>query len=277
MNRPSCSATPERATPLWSKVIPIAMLGMIFVPYGLLVLLSFGSGWSFPTIMPNRIDFAPWKQLFASRSDAVQAIATSISLSLTVATISTTAGLWLGRTLRRTHRTFWRFCLYFPFVMSPVVVGICLYDLLLRFNLTGTFAGVALVQALFATSFAAIFFSAMWNPRTDRLEGLVKNLGGGFVATWRHAVLPQSIGLIAVCFLQTGLFSWLDYGLISVIGGTRITGITMILFSYLREANTNLAALSSLVLLIPPMTGIFLLMLGNSWSSSLRQKGKVSA
>ena len=61
--------------------------------------------------------------------------------------------------------------------------------------------------------------------------------------------------MIIVCFVQAALFSWLDYGLVSVIGGGRVRTMTVMLFGFLREANVNQAAQSAIVLLLPTVAG----------------------
>ena len=235
----------------WRVGAPLACL--VLGPYAILVLLSLGSGWTFPRMAPDRLDFLPWRNLLADQHGLGQAIGTSLSLSLAVATLSTAGGLLAGRALRRTARGPWRFAAYLPFAISPVIAGVGLYDLLVRLQLAGTPSGVILVQAVFGIAFASVYFSELWTTRTDRLEALVRNLGGSVWQVWRHAILPPSAGLIAVCFLQAALFSWLDYGLVLVVGGGQVETLTMRVFAYIREASVNQAAAASLVLVAPAL------------------------
>ena len=108
---------------------------------------------------------------------------------------------------------------------------------------------------LFALSFASVFFSELWSLRAERLEQLVRNLGGSHWDVWRHAVLPQIWGLILICFVQSALYSWLDYGIVSIVGGGSVSSVTTRLFGYIREASVNQAAQSSLILLAPALLG----------------------
>ncbi|QDV20585.1 Binding-protein-dependent transport system inner membrane component [Gimesia panareensis] len=232
------------------------MLLLIGMPYALLILMSLGSGWTFPHLVPDQLDLLPWRRFLSTREGMLTAVLTSVSMSLIVGTASTLGGLIIGRTVHFSKHGIWRFLVYLPFVISPIVIAICLYDLLIRLNLAGTFTGVILVQTLFALAFAAIFFSEMWDPRIDRLELLVNNFGGNRWQVWQHAILPQISGLILICFIQTALFAWLDYGLVSVVGGGHVASVTTRLFSYIREANVNQAAQSSLVLLGPALAGV---------------------
>ena len=70
------------------------------IPYGLLLLLSFGSGWTFPNLSPDRMDFAPWKSIIADRDGLLTATLTSVGISLIVAVLATIMGLLIGRSLR---------------------------------------------------------------------------------------------------------------------------------------------------------------------------------
>jgi len=238
-------------------VLKALLVVSVLFPYGLLISLSLGSGWTFPSLLPDRLDLAPWKHFVSDRDDLRVAVATSAAMSVTVATLATCSGLLIGRFVRRSGFGLWRFAIYLPFVTSPVVAGVCLYDLLVRLQLVSTVPGVVLAQTVFATAFASVFFSELWSPRVDRLEHLVSNLGGGYWQIWRHAVIPQMSGLIVICLLQTALFSWLDYGLASVLGGGHVSTVTTKLFSYIREASINQAAQSGLILLTPALTGFF--------------------
>jgi putative spermidine/putrescine transport system permease protein len=246
----------------------VLLAALLMAPYALLVLLSLGSGWSFPHLLPDRLDLAPWRHVLSDRDGMLAAIATSAGMSLAVGALSTAAGLLIARSIARLPSPVWRFLIYLPFVTSPVVVGVCLYDLLVRLRLSGSMAGVVLTQLIFATAFASIFFSELWSDRAERLEGLVQNLGGGRWAVWRHAVYPQMAGLIVICFLQAALYSWLDYGLVSVVGGGHVPTVTTKVFAYIREASVNQAALSGLILLTPALGSFYLA----GWISTWRRK-----
>jgi len=233
------------------RVVRLAIIS----PYVLLVLISLGQVWSFPVLKPDRIDLSPWLRFLADRDRLTEALATSLGMSLIVGIVGTFCGLWVGRAVRHSAGQLPRFAVYLPFVLSPVIVGISLYELMVRLNLASTFLGTVLVQLMFATSLTGVYFSEFWSPKVDRLEQLVKSLGGGRWAVMRHALWPSLSRVIVVCFIQAALFSWLDYGLVSVVGGGRVRTVTVSLFGFLREANVNQAAQAALVLLLPTVAG----------------------
>jgi ABC-type Fe3+ transport system permease subunit len=61
--------------------------------------------------------------------------------------------------------------------------------------------------------------------------------------------------------VQTGLFSWLDYGLVSMIGGGHVSTLTLRLFALIREASIHQAALASLLLTLPSLLAVAFLFL----------------
>jgi putative spermidine/putrescine transport system permease protein len=235
-----------------SRLVTISIVGTLLF----LLVLSLGSGWTFPRLLPDRIDAGPWRQGLADRGGLMRSVVTSICLSLTTAVVSTGIGFLLARCLRHASSLVMLYLLYVPFVISPVIAGICLYDLAIRLHLAGTFSGVLLTQCLFATSFATICFRSTFGNRIEKLENLVRTLGGGRLTVWRHAVWPQMRGMVGVCLIQTAMYSWLDYGLVSVIGGGRIVPLTLRLFAYIREASTNQAAMASILLMLPAIAGL---------------------
>lgn len=239
-----------------SLFVSIACI-FLAVGYLLLPILSIGTGWTYPNLWPDNIDFAPWARFIRSRDGLLHAMFNSALLACCVATVSTVMGFYSGINLRKSRSSFWTFLTYTPFVLSPVVIGVCLLDFTIRLQLAGTSAGVFFSQLIFAYSFATIFFCETWDDRIEARVNLVRTLGGNRLATVRHAILPKLWPLLVVAWMQTALFSWLDYGLASVIGGGIVPTMTLRVFSYLREASVNQAAQSALVLMTPAVLAAF--------------------
>ncbi len=244
----------------------IGLACVVVVPFGILLMLSVGSGWTFPHVVPDRIDGSPWRWLSGDRDRLFSSLVTSVMLSTAVGTLATAFGLVIARFVRRSNSSILRFAVYLPLVVSPVIAATSLYDLLIRLQLAGTLPGVLFAQLSFATSFGAVFFLEVWSDRTDRLELLVRSLGGRTRDVWKHVVIPEVRGLIPICFVQCAMFSWLDYGLVSILGGGRVVTLTMRLFGYIREASVNYAAMAAFVLVSPILMGVIVLSMTHMWS-----------
>lgn len=236
----------------WAGPVAAIALALFAVPYLLLLWLSLGSGWSYPNLGPDRLDLRPWKALVSDGGGLLRGVLTAGMLSPCVATLSTSIGMLVGRHVR-SHHGLWMFIAYLPFACSPVIIATCLLDLFIRIGLASSLIGVFVIQSVFASAFAVILFSELWNPEIGRLEQLVQTLGGSRWDVWRHAVWPRLWKLTLVCWLQTLLFSWLDYSLVSTIGGGIVPALTLVVVAYIREASVNQAAQAAIVLIIPPV------------------------
>lgn len=238
-------------------VIAVGMAFVLMAPYGLLLLLSLGTGWSFPNLVPNRLDAGPWRRWALERDGLVASLMISLTLGLAVGIASTALGFFIARSFRGRPTGIWRFLAYLPFVVSPVVLGATLHRPLAWAGLAGTIAGVAAAQLTVATAMTAVYFSESWDRRAERLELLAASLGGGTLSVWRYVVWPGSRGLLLVACAQAALFSWMDYGFAAIVGGGQVPTLTVRLFATLREANVNHAALAALTLVVPAASGAF--------------------
>lgn len=249
------------------KLAVTIVLVIFLLNLSLLLMLSLGTGWTYPRLLPDRVDATPWLNFFQGRSAALRGCLSSLMMSLMVATISTALGLWTGIGLKRARSRAWLFIAYLPFVLSPVTIGLCLLDMSVRIGIASTYVGVLFVQCIFAYGFATIFFCETWDYAMEKRVQLVSGLGGSQWDIWRHAILPRLWPFIAVAWTQTALISWLDYGLVSIIGGGVVPSLTLTLFAYLREASVNQAAQSAIVLLTPCLIffGLASLLLRSKW------------
>jgi len=227
----------------------------MLAPQLFLLLLSLGTGWSYPGLLPDRLDGGPWR-LLSAFSGLWRAAMTGAALSLAAAILSTLFGLLISRTLRRSTgrtRRFSEALLLLPFVVSPIVAGVCLFDLVARIGLAGSFTGVLCGHVFFGTAAATVILSGAWSDQAARQELLVRSLGGGTLAVCRHAIWPHAQGPLLVCLVQTALLSWMDYGIVLQLGGGQVQTLTLRLSSLIRESSINQAALAALLLLLPSL------------------------
>src|SRR5262249_62243642 len=77
--------------------------------------------------------------------------------------------------------------------------------------------------------------------------------GGGTAPLSRRALLPLSRGALLLCFFQTFLISWFQYGLTILIGGGAVETLPMKVYDYVNEGNPAYAALAGCLLVVPPV------------------------
>jgi putative spermidine/putrescine transport system permease protein len=70
--------------------------------------------------------------------------------------------------------------------------------------------------------------------------------------------VPVSKPVLLLCFFQTFLISWFEYGLTSVIGLGQVRTLTIALYQYIGEANQYVAALAGCLVCLPPLLLLWL-------------------
>lgn len=231
------------------------VLAVSFIfPVVYLLLLSVAGSWIFPHILPETITFERWLALITGSNDLFGSLMLSLVIAFTVALLSTFGGFFSSKQIAyHPKRSLWMRLSYFPFVLSPIIYAALLYFYFIRSGLSGNILGVILGQLLIAYPYSVILFSGFWGKRIQNMEQLVQTLGGNRWQAYRRLLLPMAQGLLLVCFFQTFLISWFEYGLTTLIGVGKVQTLTLKVFQYINEANFYNAALSSSLLVLPPI------------------------
>ena len=239
-----------KAKSFWAKIVAVTFC----FPVVYLLLLSVASHWIFPHVVPQSLTLNRWYSLLTGTNGLFGSLILSLIIALSVATVSTFLGFYTSKHIAyHRSRTLWLRLSYFPFVLSPVIYSAVLYYYFIRLGLSGNIVGVILGQLLIAYPYAVILFSGFWNERLRNIEQLVQTLGGNRWQTYKRVLLPMAQGLLLVCFFQTFLISWFEYGLTIIIGVGKVQTLTLKVFQYINAANFYNAALSSSLLVIPPI------------------------
>ncbi|MBC8152197.1 MAG: hypothetical protein H7Z72_04740, partial [Bacteroidetes bacterium] len=67
-----------------------------------------------------------------------------------------------------------------------------------------------------------------------------------------RVLLPLARPLLTTCLFQTFLIGWFDFGLTNFLSVGKVRTLTVQVFTYVREANSRLAAVASLLLILLP-------------------------
>jgi putative spermidine/putrescine transport system permease protein len=232
----------------------------VFVtPLLMLFLLSMASQWRFPSVLPQELTFQSWFTLFQNTNGLLEGFVRSLIISTAVALSATALGFWMSRYVAfHPKKTLLTAITYFPFVFSPVIFATVLNFYFIFLNLSGIMAGVMLAQLFITVPFAILLFVDHWDGKLKSLEDLVYTLGGNSSQAFLKVIIPVSKSMLLLCFFQAFLISWFDYGLTSVIGVGKVQTLTIKVFQFIGEANPYYAAVSSCVLVIPPLLFLFI-------------------
>lgn len=238
----------------FSLFFHVSMIAVCVIPISILLSLSFSKNWAFPALLANEFSSIAWNDLFSGGNDIRHSLLLSVVIAIIVAFTATTIGFFISKTIAyHSYRKQLLFLAYLPFVLSPVILAVCLKFYFIKLSLAGTVAGVIIAQLIIAIPYSIIFFSGFWNQKIKLFEQIVNTLGGTKIVALTKVIIPLSKPLLLVCFFQCFLISWFEYGLTSVIGYGKIQTLTIKVYQFLTEANIFYAALSCCLLIIPPV------------------------
>ncbi len=231
----------------------------IFFAIGFLVVISLGGNWTYPALLPATVSLDNWRVMLISDSSLWKAFLQSMLISLTVAAVTTTAAFVTSKHIAHSkYRSQLLLLSYIPYVLSPVIIAATLHFFFIYSQLSGTIVGVMLAQFFIAYPFGVIILNNFWNPRMRSIEELALTLGSSSWSTWYKVLLPISKNALLLCFFQTFLVSWFEFGLTNLIGVGSVQTLTVRVFSFINEANIFYAAIASCLLILPPMLLIWL-------------------
>ncbi len=243
----------------WKPYLLTLLVLLILFPFVYLVLLSLSAQWRFPQVLPAYFGLRNWQALLISETGLLSSFLVSVVISLSVATVATLSGFLISRTVAyHPKKHLLTLLTYFPYILSPVVFAACLSFFFLKLGLFGEVSGVIVAQFMIAFPYALIFFSSFWGNKTRDMEDLVMTLGGNRWQSFLKVLLPLAKGMLLICFFQTFLISWFEYGLTSVIGVGKVQTLTIKVFLFIKEANFYYGALSCCLLIFPPVVLLYL-------------------
>ncbi len=242
----------------WKHLVLGFGLLLVLFPFVFMVLMSMASEWRFPQLVPSYFGFKNWSTIVQSEAGLLESFVSSVMISFSVAVVSTFSGFFISRVVfYHPKRRILTLLAYFPYILAPVVFAACLSFFFLKMGLFGNKTGVIVAQFIIAFPYALLFFSSFWNTTIKSYEDLVTTLGGTYWQTFIKVLWPLAKGMVLICFFQTFLISWFEYGLTSIIGIGKVQTLTIKVFLFIKEANYFYGALSCCLLIFPPVVLLY--------------------
>jgi len=236
-----------------SKLLIVVLAGLFALPFGLLALLALAPAWRFPAVLPPLYSLDALRSLLAADNDLLAGLGRSLLIAGTVAVVATAGGFLLARAVARSGRARrWEAASYFPYALPPVLLAVLIQPFIIRLHLSGSIGGVLLGLLLIALPFATLLLRSFWSRQATEYEQLARTLGCTPRQALRLVLLPLAWPLLRTALFQTFLLSWFDFGLTNLLSVGKVRTLTVQVFTYVGEANGQLAAVASLLLMLPP-------------------------
>lgn len=238
-----------RSNPFLTSIL----IGLFSLPLVLLALLATGQYWRFPDVLPPGYSLDALARVISAESDLGVGLLLSLGIATVVSVLSTALGFVFSRAIVRTrHPERWVTLSYLPYALPPVLLAILIQPFIIRLHLSGTVMGVGLGLLLITLPFCTLFFRSFWGNQASQYEQVSRTLGcTPTQALWR-VLLPLARPLLVTCLFQTFLIAWFDFGLTNYLSVGKVRTLTVQVFLLVGEANSRLAAVASLLLLLPP-------------------------
>jgi putative spermidine/putrescine transport system permease protein len=178
------------------------VIAILILPIIVVMIISFSSA-SYLTFPPPGFSFR-WYEQFFSDSNWMRAFWTSLVVAAMSAGIAivlgASAALGIVRSSIRGKSTI-MLLLVSPIIVPPVVLGLSLYSLFLRFDMVGSVFGLAAAHAIGGLPLVVVILSASLQGVDTRLEQAAAVHGASSLTVFRLVTLPAIMpGLAAATF-----------------------------------------------------------------------------
>lgn len=240
---------------LWQVLFAVSVV----FPIIFLLILSLGKGWTYPDLLPSNWTATNWTGTWTSNNNLGVIFSTSLGISLTIAFVTTVLAYFTSKHIAYSnYRNQLMLLAYLPYVLAPVILAATLQFYFIYADISGTMGGIMLGQFFIAYPFGVIIMNSFWNEKTRAIEELAQTLGSGSWNTFKNVMLPISKNALLLCFFQTFLVSWFEFGLTRLLGVGTTPTLTVSVFGFVNEANIFYAALACCLLILPPMILIWI-------------------
>ncbi len=234
------------------KGTAILAFGLFILPFLYLVMLSFTDEYRFPQLIPVSFNCKGWGAALFNNTGIVHGLFISLVIGYCEAMAATLLGFFISRVIAyHKRRNLLLFACYFPLALSPVILALLVNYYFIRIGLSGTIVGIICAQLLITLPFGVLLLNSFWNESIKSLEGISGTLGASSQQTLIKVLIPVARPQLIICFIQSFLISWFDYGLTTIIGAGRIKTLTLKVYQYINEADVYYAAISCCIIVLP--------------------------
>ncbi len=241
-------------TKFWRWLTVTLIIIVVLAPIVPQIVWSFAFRWYFPDILPSVWNLDAWQYVFSGSSRVLEGLINSVLIASTVSIMSVLVGLPAARAIGLYNfrgKVLIEWLLMVPIIVPGIVVVMGIHIMFIRYHLTDTFVGVALVHLIPTIPYMVLVMSSVFANYGTDLEDTARTLGANWFQTFWHITLPAIFPGLLVATMFAFLISWGQYVTTLLIGGGRFITLPLVLFPFISGGNYSTAAAISLVFVAP--------------------------
>lgn len=244
-----------------SRGVVLAIVVTVAMPVVALIVWSMAFRWNYPDVLPEQWGRQAWSYVANPSSRVVEGLRHSLVIGVLVTAMANVIGLPTARALGMHEfrgKALVEWLLLMPIIVPAIVATMGIHIMFLRWGLTGSYFGIALVHLIPALPYFVLITASVFANYGTELEDTARTLGAGRVQVFVRITLPAIGPGLIVASMFTFLVSWSQYVTTLLIGGGRIITLPMVLFPFLAAGDNANAAAISLVFVAPAIVVLIL-------------------
>lgn len=237
--------------------IKLSFLFLIFIaPLIVLVILAFSSSWRFPGPGPESFSLRAFNYVFKESPGFFNSLLSSVAYSITTMVTAALICLLPARALARNDfhlKGFVEGLLLSPVLLPVMTFSMGIHIILLRWGLTGTYAGVVTVLTLYNYPYMLRALISGYQQIPSSMEQTARNLGASWFYTLVRIELPMLIPALAAGGPILFLTAFSEYYLVFLIGGGAVPSLSGYVFPFINGSDYSVSSLLVLVFLTVPL------------------------
>lgn len=227
---------------------------LIIAPIATVFLWAFAESWFFPALLPTKWGMRFW-DITLARADVWLALRMSIELSVAVTAVSGLICLPAAYAFARIDFPG-RQVLLMSFLVTQAFPRFGLYvaiaAIFLRYDLVGTFTGVALIQLLNTLLFMIWIPVGAFQAIDRRLEEAARDVGANPIQVFLRITLPQARPAIGAALLLTFVATFYETEGAFLIGAPNIRTMPVLMIALINnQLVIQYGAVLSVLLWVP--------------------------
>ncbi len=244
-----------------SRVVVLAIVVTVGLPLSALIVWSMAFRWNYPDVLPEQWGRQAWSYVASPSSRVFEGLRHSLVTGVLVTAMANVIGLPTARALGMHEfrgKGLVEWLLLMPIIVPAIVATMGIHIMFLRWGLTGSYFGIALVHLIPALPYFVLITASVFANYGTELEDTARTLGAGRAQVFVWVTLPAIGPGLTVASMFTFLVSWSQYVTTLLIGGGRIITLPMVLFPFLAAGDNANAAAVSLVFVAPAIVVLVL-------------------